>query len=84
MSSEPRTGSADGNASRPRLGHWLKPAPWLRGFVFWGGAVATGATAVGFARLSDTAQQLFHIASQRMFLWPWLAPPIGLLRWSRG
>ena len=33
-----------------RWRHWLRPGPWLRGLVFWGGAVATGATAVAFAR----------------------------------
>ena len=40
--------------------------------------MATGATAVGFARLSDAALELFHFATQRTFLWAWLAPPLGL------
>ncbi len=40
--------------------------------------MATGATAVAFARLSDLALGLFHSAAQATFLWSWLAPPIGL------
>jgi H+/Cl- antiporter ClcA len=46
--------------------------------VFWGGAVATGATAVAFARGSDAALSLFHWAAHRTALWAWLAPPLGL------
>jgi len=61
-----------------RLHHWLRPGPWVRGLIFWGGAVATGATAVAFARLSDMALDLFHSAMQATFLWAWLAPPLGL------
>jgi H+/Cl- antiporter ClcA len=61
-----------------RLDHWLRPGPWLRGLVFWSGAVATGATAVAFARGSDAALSLFHWAAHRTALWPWLAPPLGL------
>lgn len=60
------------------LRHWLRPGPWLRSLVFWGGALATGATAVAFARLSDMALGLFHSASRANFMWAWLAPPVGL------
>jgi H+/Cl- antiporter ClcA len=42
------------------------------------GAVATGATAVAFARLSDVALRMFHAASQMTSWWAWLAPPLGL------
>jgi H+/Cl- antiporter ClcA len=61
-----------------RLRRWLRPGPWLRGLVFWGGAVATGATAVAFARGSDAALTLFHWAAHRTAMWSWLAPPFGL------
>jgi H+/Cl- antiporter ClcA len=64
--------------STSRLHRWLRPGSWVRGLIFWGGAVATGATAVAFARLSDIALKLFHAASQATFLWAWLAPPLGL------
>ncbi len=40
--------------------------------------MATGATAVAFARLSDMALGLFHSAAEATFLWAWLAPPLGL------
>jgi len=56
----------------------MRPGRWVRGVVFWGGAVATGATAVAFARLSDMSLGLFHSATQATFLWAWLAPPLGL------
>jgi H+/Cl- antiporter ClcA len=56
----------------------LRPGPWLRGFVFWDGAVATGATAVAFARGSDAALTLFYWAALRTVLWSWLAPPFGI------
>jgi H+/Cl- antiporter ClcA len=61
-----------------RLRRWLRPGAWLRGLVFWGGAVATGATAVAFARGSDAALSLFHWAAHRNAFWPWLAPPLGI------
>jgi H+/Cl- antiporter ClcA len=60
------------------LRRWLRPGSWFRGLVFWGGAVATGATAVVFARGSDAALWLFHWGAHRTALWPWLAPPLGL------
>ena len=69
----------DGVADAPRrLRRWLRPAPWLRALLFWGGAVAAGATAVAFARGSDAALSFFHWAGRRTALWPWLAPPLGL------
>jgi H+/Cl- antiporter ClcA len=60
------------------LRYWLRPAAWLRSLIFWGDAVATGATAVAFARMSDMALSLFHAAARTTFLWAWLAPPLGL------
>jgi H+/Cl- antiporter ClcA len=58
--------------------HWLRPGPWIRRLVFWGGAVATGAVAVAFARGSDIALRFCHTAAQQNAFWPWLAPPLGL------
>jgi H+/Cl- antiporter ClcA len=72
----PATENAPGTVQRLR--RLLRPRPWLRGIVFWGGAVATGATAVAFARGSDAALTLFHWAAHRTALWSWLAPPFGL------
>ena len=78
MNSEPlQDSNKTAEFTRP-LRHWLRPGPWVRGLIFWGGAVATGATAVAFARLSDMALDLFHSATQATFLWAWLAPPLGL------
>ncbi len=69
-------------AALSRLGrlvrHWLRPGPWLRRLVFWGGAVATGAVAVAFAKGSDLALALFHWAAHRSTAWSWFAPPMGL------
>jgi H+/Cl- antiporter ClcA len=68
-----------GNSSEKRQRHrWLRATSWLRGLVFWGGAVATGAMAVAFAFGSDTALKLFHWAASQSPYWPWLAPPFGL------
>lgn len=78
MSSENLAAIGGAPEAARRLRHWLRPGPWVRGFVFWGGAVATGATAVAFARGSDAALSLFHWAAHRTVLWPWLAPPLGL------
>jgi len=58
--------------------HWLRPGPWIRRLVFWGGAVATGAVAVAFARGSDLALRFCHTAATQSASWPWLAPPLGL------
>jgi H+/Cl- antiporter ClcA len=79
MSSAQNIHAADGaSGTVRRLRRWLRRGPWLRGIVFWGGAVATGATAVAFARGSDAALTLFHWAAHRTALWSWLAPPFGL------
>jgi H+/Cl- antiporter ClcA len=63
---------------RARARRWFRAGPWIRRLVFWGGAVVTGAVAVGFARGSDLALRLFHAAATRNAAWPWLAPPVGL------
>jgi H+/Cl- antiporter ClcA len=50
---------------------------WRRRFVFWGGAIATGAIAVVFAKCGDYAMELFAHAR----LWPWcpyVVAPAGL------
>ncbi len=78
MSPENLLGTAGAPEALRRLRRWLHPGPWWRGLVFWGGAVATGATAVAFARGSDAALSLFHWAAHRTALWQWLAPPLGL------
>src|ERR1700722_18236336 len=70
--------TSDATDAARRLHRWLRPGPWLRGLVFWSGAVATGATAVAFARGSDAALALFHWGVHRTALWSWLAPPLGL------
>jgi H+/Cl- antiporter ClcA len=57
---------------------WSRRDAWLRGLIFWGGAVATGAIAVVFALGSDTALRLFHWAARETPLWAWMAPPFGL------
>jgi H+/Cl- antiporter ClcA len=56
----------------------LELGAWLRRLVFWGGAVATGAVAVAFARGSDLALRFCHAATRQDAFWPWLAPPFGL------
>jgi len=59
--------------------HELPNEPkWRRWSIFWIGAIATGATAVAFAKGSDAALQLFHWAARESALWPWIAPPLGL------
>ncbi len=78
MNSEHARPAGTEGKARARLRGWLRPGRWLRGLVFWGGAVATGATAVAFARGSDAALSLFHWAAHRTALWPWIAPPAGL------
>lgn len=60
------------------LARWLRERAWRRGLVFWGGAVATGAVIAGLAVCSDAALHVYHAASGRSPLWPWLAPPCGL------
>jgi H+/Cl- antiporter ClcA len=51
---------------------------WRRRMLFWGGAVATGATAVLFAKGSDLAMGLFLRARTWAIWWPYVAAPVGL------
>ncbi len=51
---------------------------WRRQLVFWGGAVATGATAVLFAKGGDFATALFFKARATAIWWPYVAAPVGL------
>ena len=46
--------------------------------VFWGGAVATGAAAVLFAKGSDFAMALFFKARTWATWWPYVSAPVGL------
>ncbi len=50
---------------------------WQRRVVFWGGAVATGAAAVLFARGSDLAMALFLKGRHWATWWPWVSAPLG-------
>ncbi len=78
--------SPDADTSRPRVLRWLRPGAWVRSLVFWGGAIATGATAVAFAKGSDAALWLFHWFAGQTVLWAWVAPPCGLalVAWLAG
>lgn len=51
---------------------------WRRRVVFWGGAIATGAVAVLFAKASDIAIGWFTQLRGHWHWWPLLAAPIGL------
>jgi hypothetical protein len=51
---------------------------WRRRMVFWGGAVATGAAAVLFAKGSDFAMALFFKARAWATWWPYVSAPVGL------
>jgi len=51
---------------------------WQRRMVFWGGAVATGAVAVLFAKGSELAMALFFRAREALPWWPYVAAPVGL------
>jgi hypothetical protein len=42
------------------LRRWTGPEDWRRRLVFWGGAIATGAVAVGFALGTERAIALFE------------------------
>jgi H+/Cl- antiporter ClcA len=46
--------------------------------VFWGGAIATGAAAVLFAKGSDLAMALFLRARTWAIWWPYVSAPVGL------
>ena len=51
---------------------------WRRRMVFWGGAVATGAAAVLFAKGSDFAMALVFKARAWATWWPYVSAPVGL------
>jgi H+/Cl- antiporter ClcA len=51
---------------------------WRRRLVFWGGAIATGAVAVLFAKAGDLVMTAFTTARGRWVWWPLLAGPLGL------
>ena len=51
---------------------------WRRRLVFWGGAVATGAVAVLFAKCSDYAMSMFAHARGALWWFPYVAAPAGL------
>jgi H+/Cl- antiporter ClcA len=51
---------------------------WQQRIVFWGGAIATGAVAVVFAKASDAAMLAFETARQWLPWWPYCAAPVGL------
>jgi H+/Cl- antiporter ClcA len=51
---------------------------WRRRMVFWGGAIATGAAAVLFAKGSDFAMALFSRGRAWASWWPYCSAPIGL------
>src|SRR5712672_3656411 len=46
---------------------------WQQRIVFWGGAMATGAVAVVFAKASDAAMLAFETARQWLPWWPYCA-----------
>lgn len=51
---------------------------WQRRMVFWGGAVATGAAAVLFAKGSEFAMTLFSRGREWAAWWPYVSAPAGL------
>lgn len=57
-----------------QIGAW----PWRRWLVFFGGAIATGAAAVAFARAADLAQRGFRTLIVAEPAAAWLLPPAGL------
>jgi len=68
----------DADEADRRYRRWLRPGTWVPSLVFWGGAIATGAVAVAFAKGSDASFALFHWCAAHTALWAWLAPPFGL------
>jgi len=60
------------------LRRWAGPEDWRRRVVFWGGAIATGAVAVGFALCSELAIELFRDLRLRWPWWPFVGAPLGL------
>ncbi len=60
------------------LRRWAGPEDWRRRVVFWGGAIATGAVAVGFALGSELAIGVFERARSQWSWWPFVGAPAGL------
>ena len=60
------------------LRRWTGPEDWRRRIVFWGGAIATGAVAVGFAIGSELAIQGFQWMRTQWPWWPFVSAPLGL------
>jgi H+/Cl- antiporter ClcA len=65
-------------AMRPLIEKTLALDEWQQRIVFWGGAIATGAVAVLFAKASDAAMLAFETARQWLSWWPYCAAPVGL------
>lgn len=64
--------------NRPHLKKLLSPQEWLLRFVFWGGAIAVGTTAVLFALAAQLGYGYFHwILSISPWL-PFIVMPAGL------
>jgi H+/Cl- antiporter ClcA len=62
----------------PRIRKHLGLQEWRRQMVFWGGAVATGATAVLFAKGGDVATVFFFKMRAWADWWPYISAPVGL------
>lgn len=60
------------------LRRWTGPEDWRRRVVFWGGAIATGAVAVGFAIGTERAIALFELFRGRWPWWPFVSAPAAL------
>jgi H+/Cl- antiporter ClcA len=50
---------------------------WLGRLIFWGGAVAIGLLAVGFAELIDFSVEVLHGLHSQYPFWPFLVAPAG-------
>lgn len=60
------------------LRRWTGPEDWRRRVVFWGGAIATGAVAVGFAIGTEKAIAFFDLMRNRWPWWPFVSAPVTL------
>jgi H+/Cl- antiporter ClcA len=60
------------------LRRWAGPEDWRRRLVFWGGAIATGAVAVGFAISTERAIAFFAVMRGRWPWWPFVSAPLVL------
>lgn len=69
------------SAARARLirQHYLSPRVWLRGAVFWFGALLVSLIALAFAHLATLADGLFHRAADWHAVLPVLITPAGLV-----